>query len=373
MDQDPYSIETLGYEPESDQMPPIFAWVTYDPEVCKQHIQGSFEQEVNCFPMPGFNDGPGGANPQPYLVWFVLDGTCDAAYHKECFPLSWWVGFTNEYPDPYNEGVQFFVMNHTSPSGVEGWPVDLTQQGWRILPDYPPIGDLCQNGSRVLEVKLVASTIFGYISNTSNSVVMPCPQPLGDTVDIEVNFYSLTFDNVDDGLNANGSSDEILDAINGWFGITPVGQPDAIRMGNMEELGQCFTPFNVWPSGVPFPCIDKRNGAFLLENEYLCAYEPYGDPNYSYGCMVESEYQPGKNKIVVTLRDQDALQIFVNLDEYDNMSDADPVCQTEGWVGPRTLDQWAGTFNEALWYYMGDNGNASCAVEVILNALKPGQ
>jgi hypothetical protein len=364
--KDPYAIETLGYVPESDQMPPIQAAITDSEQICKSLIQGPFEQEVNCFPMPGYNAGPGGANPQLYLIWTVLDGYC-AGYGEgnQCFPLIWWENFARKYPDPHYPGAQW-MLDYDS----IGWPIDIGQQASRILPDFPPSGEgLCVDGYQHVQVYLDINTSLGEIlSSPSNLVTVPCPQPLGDTVDIEVNFYSLTLDNIDDG-----SGDDVADAIHGWFGITPGGKPDAIRMGPMgKDVIDCFTPWGQMPTfGLAGSCTDKGIGAFLLENEYLCPYEPYGDPNYSYGCMVESEYQQGKNKIVVTLRDQDALQIYIDLLEYDNMSDNDTICQTGGWVGPRTLKQWAGTFNEALWYYMDDNGDASCALEVVLNALSP--
>jgi hypothetical protein len=368
--ENPWAIETLGYVPESDQMPPIMAAFTDRPNVCKAYTEeGPLEQEVNCYPYPGYNAGPGGANPQLYLVWDVLDDYCSGfGEGKECFNLNWWKAFAEANPDPYDPGIFYRLMY----DGI-GWPIDITKRAARVLPDFPQSG-LCEDGYQHIRVELyVRSSAGDIISAPSNQVAVPCPQPLGDTVNLEVNFYSLTFDNVDDGLDAGGYSDETSDAIHGYFGIDPKGQPLWIQMGYMESTGQCFTPFNVMPGALPMGCIDKGNGAFLLENEYLCAQVPYpGDPYVPWGCINDSEFRQGNNKIVVTLHDQEALHLYAYLEDYDNTSGHDVICQTEGWVGPRTLLQWAGTANEPVWLYMDDNGDASCAVEILLNALKPG-
>ena len=198
---DQYSVETLGYVPESDQMPYIVAWESDDPGICEDHMLDPAGKELFCSPLPGFTAGPGGSYPQKYLVWYVLNGGCPAYPEKECFSLDWWENFAKYNPDPYDPGVHFMVRNRLDANSNYDMPVDTDQWAWRIHPDVPPTGDdKCLFNYRWLKVYLdVKSSVGEITSSPSNEVTVICPQPLGDTVDVEVNFYSLTMDNIDDG------------------------------------------------------------------------------------------------------------------------------------------------------------------------------
>jgi hypothetical protein len=117
-------------------------------------------------------------------------------------------------------------------------------------------------------------------------------------------------------------------------------------------------------------CQSFNVGAYLMEDLLLC---PMAGPPIYYGCNNDSEFNYNNNKIIVTLRDQDALQLFVHLVEYDNGSDNDTVCDQQVWLGPWPLTTWASLADANVWLIMNDNGYASCKVHVMLNTLKPGQ
>ena len=82
---DQYSVETLGYVPESDQMPYIVAWESDDPGICADHMLDPAGKELFCSPLPGFTAGPGGSYPQKYLVWYVLNGAALHTRRKNAF------------------------------------------------------------------------------------------------------------------------------------------------------------------------------------------------------------------------------------------------------------------------------------------------
>jgi hypothetical protein len=82
-------------------------------------------------------------------------------------------------------------------------------------------------------------------------------------------------------------------------------------------------------------------------------------------------YEVNNNKLVVHLKDGDSLLLDVSLWDFDNASNPDPCCNQYVWVGPRTIEQWAATVNEP-YYLIQPEGDATCTLEVILNALKPG-
>ncbi len=99
---DPNVIGNLDLKypiPENAQMPFISAWLTYDPSVCAAHAE---KESLNfnhpqltpvCEPLPGYNVGPEGPDPQPYIVWTTLDNTCSAGFGNDCRSLEWWANY----------------------------------------------------------------------------------------------------------------------------------------------------------------------------------------------------------------------------------------------------------------------------------------
>jgi len=356
----PFDIEDLGYVPESDQMPLIVAAITDLPNKCKAFMQDTFDKEVYCFPMPGYNAGPGGSNPQLYLIWDVYGDSCKGfAEGKECLPLSWWEGFAEKYPDPQNPALLWYLDYD-----VIGWPIPFNQQASRILPDFPPAGEsLCSLGNQHIQVYLDVHTSLGEIrSAPSNLVTVPCPVPLGDTVDIEVNFNPMTLDNIDDGAG-NYHIDDVWGHLAAWPGGNQTGTYLKIGWWGGEEP----TDYG----GANGYIYELGNGTYNLADFYLCT-ETVGA---SLPCEMRANYslpyEVNNNKLVVHLKDGDSLLLDVSLWDFDNASNPDPCCNQYVWVGPRTIEQWAATVNEP-YYLIQPEGDATCTLEVILNALKPG-
>jgi hypothetical protein len=368
--KDPYSIENLGYVPESDQMPPIYAHITYDPKECREHILESADKETYCSPMPGFTAGPGGANPQPYLVWSVLDDKtrCKAYPEKECFSLNWWKGFAKKYPDPNDPGVHFYVKSLTyyngGWSGGVGMPVDLGVQAWRILPNFPMSDDaMCHNGGRILEVYLDVNTSLGKITSSQGVgswLTAPCPQPLGNTVDIQVYFNVMTLANID-GDTAENVWGQFAARVNGQLGPRLImgwwggDKPAGCAWGQLCESGS---------SGGTNGYIGAMNAGttYALSALSLCLEGP-GSCDYN---QLIIRYFQNNNKLVVTLRAGDELLLWSEV--YDSEG---AICNANEWVGPRSLEEWAATTNESHWLIQPE-GAATCNLEVLLYARMPG-
>lgn len=363
---DPYSIEHLGYIPESDQMPFIHAWISFDKNDCMSHIEGSFEQELNCYPMPGFNAGPGGINPQAYLIWEVLDGTCEGSPEKECFSLGWWKAFANSNPEPYADPIQYRVDNiYLSPGGDAadmGISVDISQAAERVMPDFPPAGtETCWNGYKFYQVSLWVNSSIGNIAGPrSEFVAAPCPIPLGDKVNIEVNFNQVTINDIYDGVG-NYCADNVY----GLLAAFPNGQTVP------------YLRFGWWGGSEPTD-YGGTNGYIyeICDGTYSLAISPFQmclltNP-YSCDATQVTPYSYGNNKLTIPLKEGDSLQLKVVMYEFDNASNPDSICTSEVWVGPKTIEQWAATENEP-YYLIQPEGDATCTLEVILNAIKQDQ
>jgi hypothetical protein len=360
--KDPFDIENLGYVPESDQMPIVIAWQTYLTSECQSRVFEDSFKEVICYPMPGFNEGPGGINPQSYLVWSPSGSTCKGIATKECFNLAWWEGFTKKYPASYNPGVHFYVVTYAfwgdGGSGMQGTQVESWQQAWRVLPNTPNSDEYqCISGYRFFSVIMEANSSLGTFRTTSPMVTVPCPKPL-DSVQIEVTFHSMDLQNIDDGT---GNSD--ADNVYGQFTARVNGQLGPTLLAGWWGGAE---PANMYMGSNGY--IETLNdGWYNLANFQLCLQGP-GSCNYN----LEANYFYNNNKLVVTVKDGDALQLWSELYDYDETSADDPICNSNVWVGPRFLDQWATTLNEG-YNLIQPEGDATCNVLVILNAIGPGQ
>jgi hypothetical protein len=361
----PYDVDALGYVPESDQMPEIIAWTTDNPDECRAAIYGEFEKEMNCYPMPGFNEGPGGINPQMYLIWSVDDNTCEGAPGKECHTLNWWKTFAEVNADPHHEGIQFMVRNlsSTQMNGLEiiDMPFDLEQMATRISPNFPDVGggNLCWNGYKFYQVYLEVYSSAGEITGSpSNLVAAPCPVSIGDTVKIEVKWNWFSLDNIDDGLYADLSSDRIAET-SGYFSSWPMSSD----LASILHMGWGNTYQQAWDGVTEYYELDA--GTYDLAGFPLC------NLLYLNDCFANFFLQ-NNNTVVIDLKDNEALELKVSLRDHDSGSPYDDICYQVIYIGPYSFDDWT-KINNGTYYLVSDQQDATCTVEVTLNALKPGQ
>lgn len=360
---DPYYVENLGFVPDADQMPGIYAEVTTYQSECIMHNPDPAIHDTICIPMPGFTD-QNGSNPQYYLVWYVSTDihTCKAYPDKECYSLAWWQHFAHANPAPYDNGdLHFMVFTRTLSdnrlSGV-GLQVELNQQGWRVLPGVPSDDvSMCISGHRWQSVALVAETSLGEYTNFSEDAWAPCVQAFGDTLQVEVEFDSMVLQNLSEGLGDNIANDvhgDLTARVNGQSGA-PLVVGEWVQYGGEQTGIQEFH-------------LDLAEGWYDLAFFHICW-------EYNFPCrlLFESQsylsFETNNNKVVVTVRDGDALQLITDLDE-TRLGMDQPICRAEQWVGPRTLNQWASTVDEQI-YLIPPQDDPTCNLLVILNALPP--
>ncbi len=368
-----YDVNELGFMPQSTQMPRIHAYLSYHITDCFDSIQmGQPKDKELCLPLEGFDYSENGVNPQPYLIWEVIDNDCSASSEGlPCLSLDWWKGFATANPDPYDPGIQWYLdysifYGEDNPSGGESWPYDIRQQAWRIDPDFPTDSEyLCSHGYEYLSVFLVARTSYGdIISQMSTQVAVPCPQSKPDQVDIQVTWNTLTLNNIDDGLNWDLTEDHTAEA----YGVfsTSIWEYDArilaLQMGYSTVVEGDEVP----------PGVDQYYG--LDDGTYDIAGFKLALVQFLMNeCKDSSCYALNHNIVTYTVHDHDQLILHVAMWDYDEHSDNDNICFGQVYLGPRSIYDWAKTANEHYdLIYPEGMGDASCDVGVTINALPPG-
>ena len=351
---DPYSIEKYGI-PTTDQMPEITAWFTYDHEECLKY-RGDAALEAACNPSPGFNQGPGGANPQPFLVWSMNEASCTHPPNPGCYPLSWWQGFEQKYSITEVDPITWVFWVRTFIDGVDhganGWSIPLM---WRIYPieeDWPPHGNiLCNNGYEYISVSLYVQTSVGdFMSQRSNEVAIPCPHKMNENeVTIEVNFNQFLITDIDDGWD-----DDVAEAY-GFFYV----YPNEWLPGMGREWG--FFDGGGKPYAPPEDYHMTTAGVYNMWELFLAPAD--------FTTEVTGPYQQNNNRVRVAMHEGDAMMIAARLYDYDDFYD-DMLCDQSIWIGPYTGREWLGMKDTPINMVTDGDGDAVCNFAVILSAVE---
>lgn len=131
----------------------------------------------------------------------------------------------------------------------------------------------------------------------------------------------------------------------GWGGAEP--DPFGGTNGYIDELG---------------------DGLYYLADWQLCYQGPVDCSTHTYLIV----FFTNNNKMVINVRSGDALLLSSRLYDFDDTSADDAICNADLWVGPRDLQDWAATENEG-YNLIQPEGEATCNLLVILNAVPPGQ
>ncbi len=93
-----------------------------------------------------------------------------------------------------------------------------------------------------------------------------------------------------------------------------------------------------------------------------------GDTEFSNGSYPLSGLLKN-NSLLIKVQDGEAIKLTSDITDLD-FFDYDPVCVTNTWTKPKTWSQWATTANETYELY-NEHDNATCSVNVVLNAVAP--
>lgn len=375
---------------DSTQMPFISAWISYDPDQCTAHLepeaQNLFGSLTLCQPYPGYNIGPGGVNPQPYLVWSMLDNTCSAGFNEQCLPHQFWVEYAQ------NHGYDFHWILEVK-SNSANFPTYSVYSSKPFRSSWLPHDGLpgCDEGNLAMRVSMGLFSKNGgdnLVGPTSNWVAVKCGSPIEDLVFIEVTFKNLSLSNVDDGDThvGEGCIGECPDTLEvyGRFGARQASWnavAGRIVIGH-EPLSSnnCGNPDDVDLSvevddlARPGTCLAfLTNGSYNLVTMPTCAAGP--DEVSKFASSQDNNYCPyiistHNNTLLLSVKDGDSIKLAADLIDHDISSNDDAVCVVSLWTQSKPLIQWAATSDES-YFLSANHDNADCSVEVVLNAVVP--
>jgi hypothetical protein len=347
--------------PTDEHMPFITAWLSYDPEECKYHLppgaQNDFDALIFCSPFPGYTSGPNTANPQPYLVWSVMEHTCQAGYNDQCASMADLQADAQQW-----NGKVFFDLIQEEKYNSYDYALSPTMTT-RVMPMQNCPSDM------TVRIELIIIYDQGAASSPpSNQVTIPCKQPLGSSVPIYVTFQSMHLSNVDD--NDPGVDD--LELYGSFETSTGSGFHEERTLGNWNDAirdthgcpNEDFNNILNSNGNVGGGCLANYvNGTNSLASVEMCA------TDFHAGCWFSqtntyTEFKVNNNTIQVNVVSGDSISLLALAYDYDSQSADDSVCYGQGVTLSRTRTQWANMKPETLTLSSPDYGSGSCTITV---------
>lgn len=337
--------------PESAEMPFTDALLTYDPQVCKDHLPGEFQNLFGvlmyCFPFPDYTQGPGTADPQPYLVWNVRKKNACPALNTECHTVESLMEIAE-----LNGGNVFFSVYDNNDYIEKYTFVEAPFTAHVVTPSK------CV-GTRKYTVKIIYTDPENYVEGFyGNLASIPCPiQPPPLTqAHLDVTFDTLTLSNVDD----NDPGLETVELYGTFKALSTDGSQGTLQLVR-------WPPFDDYCDSQPLDQLigpdcphGWSDGTYSLKDQSLCA-------TTAGGCIQQSGFKNGNNVVHITVGDGDQIVLQVWLTDWDDSSGVDTVCFATIATSGNTALGWAGeTVNFGL--SQGDNGNAACNVQGTISA-----
>lgn len=345
--------------PTDPSYPYIFALLSYDPNLCKDHLPASAQNVLGvlifCSPFPAYTLGPGTANPQPYLIWVVSTKKCPAGENADCQFLPELIA----YAQTHNGNVQFLIFDSLTSSAA-------TSPYAKASFVIPPEGCI---GSHQFQVRLEytqpapALHIEGPISNP---VTVPCFFDVNSTVGLNVTFDSLTLSNVDDNDGDPPQDVELYGffqatSSDGSHGVRKLGYWDDYDRDSYDCPDEGFHfGGGLGVSGTGGCPKSYQNGTYSIPEMLLCTSDGH------YNCVINNsegtDFLDHNNTIHLTVGEGDSIVLEVLLNDFDSGSPNDGVCFATIITSSRTALEWA---ESPVSFGIGqnDNGNAACNVQ----------
>jgi hypothetical protein len=384
---DGMTLDGVPGTPTSAHMPYLDDWVVYQREVCEEHIQPA--GAWRCNPGPGFNEGPAGVNPQPYILWDYQESVCPAGTYDECLSILAWQAYAAsqalllrvEVQERFEE-VQLFNFDFSGDDdGPQGPSIgfnyvishflDPEIPMYRVLP-FPCSGDRTYRARLVLvepgshydgdppTIGPWSSGVFGVL----------CRQPVGEKIWLEATFHSVNLDNVED---CDLSCEETVE-VTGYFHAMP-GGPNGTRPIGHLLLGYCSGEKDDSAFAIELDLCapdfeySLTDGAFLLHEHLLC-FSDVLVPGFECDAP-PANFVRDNNKIYFQVLEGEAVELKASVHDVDSHSGDDTVCSARVWTPPRSLDEWAAVDGDVylLSQSFAENDNADCRVDVTLRAV----
>ncbi len=344
--------------PESAQMPYIFAFLTYDQNLCVDHLPADAQNLplglgalLFCSPWPGYTLGAGTASPQPYLIWAVSTEKCPAGEGEDC-------RFLDTIDSSYDYGSALFEISgelHGQQEGltlINNVPFERTSDVANIA-SYP-----CTSIEYTVAIKIMPEYIYG---PASNSVSIPCTGPLsGDQIGVDVTFTNLSLSSIDDGESAP----EDLELYGAFQAGSSNGSVGMLKLAKWNSFASCSHPegFSLdYESGIPSFCPRSfGNGGHSIADMWLCTAVSFDQCTSGY--ELPEDFDTNNNTIHLTVGEGDQIMLQVILNDWDDMSANEVACFAMLITEGKTLQQWANTVGQVFTVSQAFNGDAACSV-----------
>jgi len=323
----------------------IGSMIVYSPESCKSHLPPSFQNTSFCTPLPGFDSGWEGANPQPYFIWDVMPDMCmEGMGNPPCKPYYYWlsqaatygheVGF-NIY-DSNSEG--FYIHQVTTPelfsfvvpvvpcSGMRDFWVQMWYyDGSSLLPTYGP---------------------------PSSKSSIDCPIKLGSKMLLDIRFDEILFSNLDDGESPPQNVE-----VYGYLRANSESMTRYLNLAHWYGLPLLQTGSSGYPKTF-------ANGISSLGDISLCE-------SNSYLTCSESGWETNNNNLRVVIEEGDSLTLSVKIIDIDFGSFHDLVCEGTFQIPGQSIFDWHKIDNQKFGITGSTNGSGYCQIKGVMNAVSP--
>jgi hypothetical protein len=344
-------------------MPTIFTYVSYDPDVCQSHLmpdaQNLLGKILFCTPYVGFDSGEGGGNPQPYLVWDFGEG-CGAGYGSPpCHSYGYFESLAADVG-----GNVWFKITDVSSAGIFFWNVDAPYlQNLTI----PPVA--CSGKRSFYLTMYFDDGDQIYFGLSSNIFAIDCPTPLPWDIPLDFTFETITFSALDDG-ESDPDDVEVYGFMRTWV----IGDETVyLNLSEWDEQdGDCPDETVQWPGSLDTQgllitggCTKTfGNGTHSLSSVAMC------QGTSKTNCNI-SGWNFNNNTVRVTATDGQAIQLFLNVYDWDDASGNDLQCWSIYDLEARSRFDWALVQNQSFTFIGFDQGNGNCTVSGTINAVVP--
>jgi hypothetical protein len=309
-----------------------------------------------CSPSEGFNYGPNGPNPQPYLNWDPNQSPrCPNGQGPQCKFYYYWLSLAADLG--HEIGFNVYDQNN---KGFHIKQVTVPELFNYTIPPVP-----C-SGNRELWVQMWyydGTSFLPTYGPPSNKASIPCPVALGPKMFLDVRFDQVVFTGIED----DESAPQDVEA----FGYLRASSESMTRYLNLATW-QSFVSFcpdeeglinnqNSSQAGCPISFMD---GSHSLSDQPLCRSKKY------YSCS-ESGWDHNNNTLRLVIEDGDSLTLSAKILDRDSAAASDLVCEgTIQFPGQKTLD-WHKMKDEVFMIQGSSTNSGTCHIFGTLNAVSP--
>ena len=339
-------------------MPWISAFITDEPESCRDHIPPQYQDDNNmtffCSPFEGFNLGPGGPNPQHYLNWDPnAIPRCPNGQGPQCKDYYYWLSFAADLGheigfDVYDStGKVFLTKSITTPEKFN-----------YTIPPKP-----CTD-TRVLWVQMWyhdTTTLMWKYGPPSNKVSMPCPVALESSMFLDIRFNDIVFFNVAD----EEPQPQDLD-VYGYLRASSGSRTEYLNLASWFDPGsECPDDLSVTPqTGTTLGCpVPFEAGTYSVIDQSICRSKHY------YSCT-ETGWDKNNNTIRLVMDEGDPLTLSVKILDDDGLFD-DLVCEGAFQIPGQSILEWYEMEDEVFTIAGSTTNSGSCQIWGTLNAVTP--